>query len=320
MPKKISDKADKAADFITSVNPRRTLPEEVKSVMTHRRATSLESSDIIRQKQDRHRNSLDYRIDCEVNPSGSAAIDATKTDRRSEAIDKQADELKNKETDRSFDMNEEVDSKEDPEYSNILSKLANISTSFKSSLSMGFFQRDQKRKGDSVGETVSDQHDYDNDYKDLLDDENDVISRTSKLEMQQDVGGPLNDEEGRQFYENHTSNKDGEKVSKNEKTLRLSHNAVEETSRVVETESLRLKNKDGDLKMKQNDELHAVAVLNGKSSMIVEDTRTKDGSNKTTHPAVGERVKETENYSIVDNSKMGANNQDDIDRLSVNSR
>jgi len=315
VPKKKSDNADKTAEFSSSVNARRPLPMEVKSAMTHRRATSLESSEIIRQKLDRHKNGLESHIDCEVNPSGSHGIDATRSDRRNEVIGKQANELNSKET----DMNEEVDSKEDPEYSNILSKLANLSTSFKSSLSMGFFQRDEKRKGDSIGEAVSGQHDDSNDYKDLLDDENDVISSTSKLEMQQGVIESLNDEKGRQFYKNHTADKDGKNVSKNENTMYPSHNAVEETSRVVEIEAPLPTNKDSDLRMKHSDELHAMAVLNGKSNIIVENTRTGGDVDKTTHPTIAERVKEIENCSIVDSSKMDTSNQDDIDRLSVNS-
>lgn len=81
-------------------------------------------------------------------------------------------------------MDEEVESKENPEYTSILSKLANLSTSFKTSFTTGIFQREQGVKESAGVERPStDEADQQDDLKSLLDDESDVFNRTSKLEM-----------------------------------------------------------------------------------------------------------------------------------------
>ena len=347
MPGKVGDKV---TDVFKSVA--KPSLKEVDSVKTHRRATSLESSEIIRQKQDRYRMTLNSSVDVEVPSIGLARNEAIVTDKMTNKMTekKQMKGQKTSEPGLVFDIHEEVDSKEDPEYSNILSKLANLSTSFKNSFSTGFFQRDHGTKGDSNGENNMNQQksiaisNEQDEYRDLLDDENDVISRTLKLEMRQDANESLSSkedtrqddfligdiEEKRRYQEKQLSEERSDKKMQN-RLISPSDSALEkaEKSKTLETPWPTAIDNVAEL-VAQDGELNSLPVSlpsAGEASMRNHpegDAIVQSKTDNCTRHLVIESKKEKEDNaftnSYVTNDKKIDAQQDDIDRLSFNSR
>lgn len=171
-------------------------------VKSHRRATSLESSEIVRQKQDRYGITSKNLTEFEVPSFGLKRMEAVVIDKSNSGIEdnvtgqsKNYDGRKTQEIDNRFEV-EEVESKENADYTGILTKLANLSTSFKTSFSTGLFNREHEVK-ESIGkdqlnvQPVGEQ----DDFQILVDDESSVFDRTSKLEMKQELNEQSRNEE-----------------------------------------------------------------------------------------------------------------------------
>lgn len=179
----------------------------------HRRATSLGSSEIIKHKQNIYGTEPDPTSNFEV-PSFSRkdkedpylgtsdnskymSFDHIKNGSSDVTLKTENDNLK-REISRSESIDND-DSVESSDYTNILSKLATLSTSFKSSFTAGFLQRGpSKDKEDRVsgpGNTQlqmktessnSDKKDEE-DLASLVEDDNNGFMRTAKLEMSEEI-------------------------------------------------------------------------------------------------------------------------------------
>ena len=349
----MATKTEKVADNGKSVSDAQLLVEEMSSVKTHRRATSLESSEIIRQKKDRFKMALSNSIDFNVHSPGLIRNEAIKTDRQNQKpqnFKKPIEEQKTEGTDRAFDMQEEMDSKENPDYSNILSKLANISTSFKNSISTGFFQREHESRGDNrvdankVQQEI-DGHDNEDEYRDLLDNENDRIGRTSKLEMQQDVIDYSSNKEvvrrneclvedvisKKEFSRGQASSEKSGKIVQKVDTIMPLDSALEGTEDLVKLEAPCPLTADRDVEVQQKIELNAMTAAPSPAGLTSMPNHFEDkyvpgsDTSKSTHSSKVERAKETvdsnaTSSSISNDKRRDLDKQDDIDQLSINSR
>ena len=186
-------------------------------VKAHRRAISLGSSEIVRHKRDVYGIDQDPSSNFEV-PSCSRkdkseqdfgkteSTKYTSFDDMKNGSDNVTSKNENDNLKREISRSESIDhddSVENSDYTNILSKLATLSTSFKSSFTTGFLQRGpskDKEDPSQVSDPVNAQFQIkteglsigkkdDDDVASLVEDDNNSFMRTAKLEVSEEVVG-----------------------------------------------------------------------------------------------------------------------------------
>eukprot|EP00795_Rhopilema_esculentum_P009186 gene9186-16860_t len=148
------------------------------NVKAHRRATSLESSEIIRHKRDLYGYDPQVPNDFEVPTFGINQKQSTSAENVG------ATRIASKRVQNSVTRPLGVN----PDYTNILSKLVNLSTSFKTSITSGFGQNSNVNKEDEI---VPEKYQIDvsnenEDVDSLFEDEEDIFTARTKLEMREE--------------------------------------------------------------------------------------------------------------------------------------
>ena len=330
-----------------SVSVAKPSEREGSSIKSHRRATSLESSEIIRKKQDLYGLASSNAVDFEVPSFGLARNEKAKSEETGRKINissKKADqkELERKSDNSVFEMDEEIDSKENPEYTNILSKLANLGTSFKSSFSTGFFQRDQGTREDDIDERNARQQVIDqDDCKSLIDDENDVFNRTTKLEMRQDTDDSLTSKWNTNYPDTFNEEKGLDENSVRSRTSSANFERMLQRGDALSPNESRLEKLESAMKLKTPPPTPADSAVeperNGALSpndMDLSSAGFKTKLNQLEKEALAESevegilpsAKDESSEEIGDSDMLNSGilndfiKQDDTDRLSVNSR
>ena len=189
----------------------------VTDVKAHRRATSLGSSEIVKHKRDIYGIDQDLSSNFEV-PSFSPKYKSEQDLGKTESTKYTSfDDMKNGSNDvtsktendnvkreiNRFESIDHDDSVENSDYTNILSKLATLSTSFKSSFTTGFLQRGPSKDKENLSpvsgpvntqfqiktEGLSSGKKDDDDVASLVEDDNNSFMRTAKLEMSEEIVG-----------------------------------------------------------------------------------------------------------------------------------